>query len=549
METSGFFNSKLIDGEYDRPYYAEDYRNNLGAIISNGVRRSGDDDLKVSVLGMTYTVSAGRAWIKGGWYYNDGNITGQIPPANVSLPRIDRIVLRFDNTDNVRAIKLAYLEGTPAAVPTAPTLTRTDDIWEISIATVTVGAGVTEINPLSVTDDRGDSTVCGWITSPVGYDDYFTSLDNRVLAHLGIINSEWLTIKDRMASVTLFKQYSERHLVTASTKTLTCGIAQYDPTGVDILNVYTNGMLDTEYTQSGRAITFNVAKEAGTEVLFVVYKSIDGTGLASVAERIDDLEDSVRGLTDIQTYICNSRTDNVEICNLINDHINATPNRSLHLHIVGQIGVSSAYSGSGTAANPWVWFNIPSGAGNVMLDFTNADALTMDAYASSMGIRNGSVNVLFACQGGQMVDIVGLRVTATNTATNTVIMFTNSTGDRHQIRAERCKVTIRANKDSYIGVNGTFRDCECQVSCLIGACYAFRNGNVLIEGGKYMAYSSSGQDNAVVYGMSGKSLVLGVDMPTIGLTGYVQTYALRGRSDNMEYMSVDTSLLIARASE
>ena len=51
MEHSGFFNAKLVDGIYDRLYNAEDYRGNLGAIISNGVRRSKDDDLKVQAVG------------------------------------------------------------------------------------------------------------------------------------------------------------------------------------------------------------------------------------------------------------------------------------------------------------------------------------------------------------------------------------------------------------------------------------------------------------------------------------------------------------------
>ena len=67
------------------------------------------------------------------------------------------------------------------------------------LAEITVAPEATGV---TVTDKRGDPAVCGWITSPVGYTDYFTSLDNE-------FNTWFDDVPGRAASVTLFKQYVE----------------------------------------------------------------------------------------------------------------------------------------------------------------------------------------------------------------------------------------------------------------------------------------------------------------------------------------------------
>lgn len=70
-EHFGFFDAlETADGLYDRTYSARDYSENLATIISNGVLRSTNDDLKVTVNGLTVTVGIGRAWINGCWYHS-----------------------------------------------------------------------------------------------------------------------------------------------------------------------------------------------------------------------------------------------------------------------------------------------------------------------------------------------------------------------------------------------------------------------------------------------------------------------------------------------
>ena len=54
-----------------------------------------------------------------------------------------------------------------SASPTAPAVERDADIYELAIADVYVGAGVTAITGSSITDKRLDSTVCGVVAGLV----------------------------------------------------------------------------------------------------------------------------------------------------------------------------------------------------------------------------------------------------------------------------------------------------------------------------------------------------------------------------------------------
>lgn len=102
--------------------------------------------------GMQVKVRTGAAWIMGHFYENDAEVTLSIATSNPTNPRIDRVVLRLDWTNNT--IDLAVLTGTPAASPTPPSVTQSSTIWEISLAQVYVGAAVSTIAAGNVTDER-----------------------------------------------------------------------------------------------------------------------------------------------------------------------------------------------------------------------------------------------------------------------------------------------------------------------------------------------------------------------------------------------------------
>ena len=85
--------------------------------------------------------------------------------AAATADRIDRIVARLDRNADKRCITLAVLEGVPAAEPVPPALTRTPQVWEISLAQVRVPASAVFIRPENVTDERADESVCGFAVS------------------------------------------------------------------------------------------------------------------------------------------------------------------------------------------------------------------------------------------------------------------------------------------------------------------------------------------------------------------------------------------------
>lgn len=95
-------------------------------------------------------------------------------PANVSgQDRIDRIICKRDNAANLVTVEV--LQGTPAAVPVPPALTRVGDDWEISLAQVYVANGFVTITQDDIWDERNSSFVCGKI-DPRGHPSVETAL-------------------------------------------------------------------------------------------------------------------------------------------------------------------------------------------------------------------------------------------------------------------------------------------------------------------------------------------------------------------------------------
>lgn len=300
---SGFYNAiETAAGEYDRGYSADEYTNFYSAFLKDGVRRSALDDFKCTAAGLVVTVGAGYAICGAKWIHNDtAYIMPTITPPTAQYSRIDGVFLHVDVNESVRAASLIYREGTPAENPVAPERVEGSGIYELCLCYVNVAANAASV---SVVDKRADSAVCGWVTSPVGYDDYFdyfeTAFNEYMTAAQNDFDSWFANVRETVATVTLFKQYTQTIETTAAeTTTAEINIVQYDPTGVDILQVYCNGMLliaGDDYTTNGRIITFTVPKIAGTKILIVVYKSIDGTGLGTVADAVDELQTDVAAL-------------------------------------------------------------------------------------------------------------------------------------------------------------------------------------------------------------------------------------------------------------
>lgn len=92
-----------------------------------------------------------------------------IEPAS-TMDRIDRVVLRLDTSIPIRAIRAIILQGAPNTNPTAPSLVRSGNIYDISLAQIRIKANSTIVEQSNITDERLDQNVCGLVNSLIRVD-------------------------------------------------------------------------------------------------------------------------------------------------------------------------------------------------------------------------------------------------------------------------------------------------------------------------------------------------------------------------------------------
>ena len=138
--------------------------------LTSGVFSSAEDFPVTAAGGLTVTVGAGRGWVHPS-RFTGYSITKReadtltMPLADPSLPRIDRIVMRYDA--GVRAASLQVLQGTASSTPTAPAISRTELIYDLCLAEITRPAGSTSITTGQITDTRLDEALCGIVRDSV----------------------------------------------------------------------------------------------------------------------------------------------------------------------------------------------------------------------------------------------------------------------------------------------------------------------------------------------------------------------------------------------
>lgn len=535
---SGFYNAMLVNGDYDRKYNADDYKNVFAAFIKDGVRRSGADDFKVTASGLALTVKLGYAVCGGRWVHLDADYSlGSITPPVGDYSRIDAVVLRVDSNEATRSASLLIRTGTPAASPQSPTKDTSTNVTELILARIRVAPNATSV---TVTDTRSNASLCGWVTTPVGYDDFFTSLDSQF--------DEWFAEKrETLATVTLFKQYKWRTVLTGSASSVTFSIPQYTSGGTDIIQVYVNGLLETEgvdYTLSGSRITFitagggNGTKVAGTEIVVLCYKSIDGTGLGSVSDEITALQNQVAKLSDADEYIyvCNGETDNAELSKIAQAWLSGEDNYdSKIVRVYGTFGAKAAYSGSGTSTSPYIWIRAGSGSATnrkIIFDFSGCSRIAISC-------ASGTYNTIFF---GLNVDIIGANVVATGSAN--ITMF--STAAATVAHARDCRFWITADS-GYIARGGTFKNCRCSLTTNDSDAFCFNvlsGGLLRLFGGEYYAYAPTGNQSAVVYIHSGQTnavcMTYGINCPTNARSGYEQSNAINVLTNSAKCSFTDT---------
>ena len=144
-------------------YSAEDVATYL-CTRTSGVY-SKETNFAVSITGTRQiTVAPGLAWInyddfKGVSVCSREENVLTVPEADNILNRVDRVVMQFDTSENITAIKLKI--GTPAVAAQPPDILQNHNQYELGLCTISVPAGSTAVTVADIYDTRADETVCG----------------------------------------------------------------------------------------------------------------------------------------------------------------------------------------------------------------------------------------------------------------------------------------------------------------------------------------------------------------------------------------------------
>ena len=272
---SYFFNAVLDGGVYDRIYNAEDVTSYLDKIVGNGVFPNPSTQLQVRAgTGMQVIVGAGSGWIDGHKIVNTADLTLNITAADVVLNRIDAVIFYLDATQ--RTMGITVKDGTAAATPSAPALTRTSTRYEMCLAHISVAKQTSAITTAMITDTRGNSNLCGYVQGLIQQIDTTTLWQQQQAA----FDAWFEAVQDQLVSGTQFKKL-EGIYTTLSDNESSFTVTNYVPTYsyvYDILEVYINGLHLTGNDYSlvnGAVVLEKPIEKAGAVVDFVVYKSID----------------------------------------------------------------------------------------------------------------------------------------------------------------------------------------------------------------------------------------------------------------------------------
>lgn len=148
--------------------------------------------------GSTVTIGKGVAWIQNKEFAGKvvaikDDVTVDLGPTSTTLPRLDVVALRFDASLN--KTELVVKEGTPAASPKLPEITRTGTVYELYIASVLRPVNVPTVSASNLTDLRFNEAVCGLMADSVTRIDT-KAINAQVTALISELNEVLQGVKD-----------------------------------------------------------------------------------------------------------------------------------------------------------------------------------------------------------------------------------------------------------------------------------------------------------------------------------------------------------------
>lgn len=150
-----FWNSQGGDRKYD----ADSFEKWISKFISTGV--FAEDCVVEAATGMNIVMNSGYVNINGKIRLFEEETEFTLEMADNLSSRIDTVVI--ERNDNDREIVAKVVTGTPAASPEPEAPVRTDTIYQLVVAEVYIGAGVSSITQDKITRKVDDDNVCGVI--------------------------------------------------------------------------------------------------------------------------------------------------------------------------------------------------------------------------------------------------------------------------------------------------------------------------------------------------------------------------------------------------
>lgn len=250
MEKSSFFN----DIDDDRVYFAEDFARHLAKYFTNGIF---NNELKVIANNdMTVTIQEGDANIEGYRYTNTASLTKTIDTADGSLKRIDNVVIRLDLTN--RLISAQIIKGTFSDSPSAPSLVRSSTIYDLKLAEVYIGNGVTSITQANITDTRFNKNMCGNVVSTVEtidttdvYNQLYTKFEEIIQQETTEFTAWFNRIKNQLDTDAAGHLAAEvNKIVDSGLKSYTKQLTADNWTQNNETNLYEYDIIDSDVTSS-----------------------------------------------------------------------------------------------------------------------------------------------------------------------------------------------------------------------------------------------------------------------------------------------------------
>lgn len=268
---TGFYNSI----NKDRLYTAEDMNLPYKRIVSNGVfaktsEESSTDFQVISNGSMSVTILAGNGIFKDKWAELTSPQIIALATSHTLLDRIDSIIVRIDETEDVRAGSIIVRSGDYATNPTPPSLVDETNIKEYRLANVYVGANVETIGQ-DVIEDTRPTAECGWVHNllwdsdisatykqwQAQFDNWFSKIKEQVVPLTGnikFLNNEYTTTEENENTIPL-------------------GIDDYSSL-LDLLQVFVSGLKlnssEYQYDESTKNIIFTNPLDKGTYIEFQV---------------------------------------------------------------------------------------------------------------------------------------------------------------------------------------------------------------------------------------------------------------------------------------